>query len=202
MFIPTEDKTLLAQGFDDKFIYFFEVLKDLKLDENNIFKKIKDYNNWEYIIPHNNELNNIKLSNELIDEIFDKFHFKNLKKKSSKKEIIKNIFNTYFNKKIILSRKLDDNNNYENYINEDIRLLFHYGMENLKCEIKNKINYNLELLDFDDSDNEIDNEIDNIELETTLLENTVISNVKSNLSEWYENSHNKSKNNKTKNNLV
>jgi hypothetical protein len=203
MFIPTEDKTLLAQGFDDKFIYFFEVLKDLKLDENNIFKKIKDYNDWEYIIPHNNELNNIKLSNELIDEIFDKFHFKNLKKKSSKKEIIKNIFNTYFNKKIILSRKLDDNNHYESYISDDVRLLFHYGMENLKCETKNKINYNLELLDFDDSDSEKNNDLEdeNNDLEIN-LENKIILNVKSNLDKWYEIDNNKSKKSKIINNSV
>ena len=200
MFNPTDDKTLLAQGFDDKFIYFFEVLKT---DENNILKKIKDYNNWEYIIPHNNELLNIKLSDELINEIFEKFHFKNLTKKSSKKEIIKNIFNTYFNKKIILSRKLDDNNHYESYISDDVRLLFHYGMENLKCETKNKINYNLELLDFDDSDSEKNNDLEdeNNDLEIN-LENKIILNVKSNLDKWYKIDNNKSKKSKIINNSV
>jgi hypothetical protein len=190
MFNPTKDKILLAQGFDSKFIYFFEVLKDLKLDENNIFKKIKDYNKWEYILPFDNELNNVKLSNELIEEIFKKFHFKNLTKKSSKKEIIKNIYNTYFNKKIVLSRKLDDNKHYENYISDDVRLLFQFGMDNLKCEIKNNVDYNLKLLEFDDdSENELDIVNINNELDINILENTIISNVKSNFAEWYNNGH-------------
>jgi hypothetical protein len=203
MFNPTDDKTLLAQGFDDKFIYFFEVLKDLKTDENNILKKIKDYNNWEYIIPHDNELSNVKLSDELVNEIFDKFHFKNLTKKSSKKEIIKNIFNTYFNKKIILSRKIDTNH-YESYIDENVRLLFHYGMKNLKSntEKKTEVNYKLELLDFDDSDSEKKNNLEEDNDIEMNLENKILSNVKSNLEEWYKIDHNKSKKYKTKNNSV
>jgi len=198
MFNPTDDKTLLAQCFYDKFIYFFEVLKDLKSDDKNIFKEIKDYNNWECILPYNKELNDVKLSNELIDKIFDKFHFKNLTKKSSKKEIIKNMFNTYFNKKIVLTRKLDDNNHYENYISDDVRLLFHYGMQNLKCESKKTVKYNLELLDFDDEDDVIDT---NNELNASLLENTIMSNVKSTF-DWYENDHIQSKKSIPKNNSV
>ena len=39
--------------------------------------KIKDFNKWESIFPDDKSLSKVKLNDELINQIFNEFHFKN-----------------------------------------------------------------------------------------------------------------------------
>jgi len=97
--------------WEHKYTYVVERMKKMYQNPNNIFTKIQQFNKWKYIIPtSSDEFNNVKLTTELIDEIFNNFKLKNLTRTSSKKSIIKDIYNSYFSK-IIITSKYDDSKN-------------------------------------------------------------------------------------------
>ena len=125
------DEEELEFGWDERFTYFFEKLSVLIHDENNIYKKISEFNSWDSIFPSDKELNKVKLNEELLDRIFKEYHFKDLKKTSTAKSIIKHIYNAFFNKHVIKS-KTKDKKNYSLYIDEDVHRVYNYGIENLK----------------------------------------------------------------------
>jgi hypothetical protein len=58
------------------------------------------------MLPTDHEINNVKLNDELLDKIFDEWHFAKLTKKSCHKIIVRNMFNSFFGKPIITSLKL------------------------------------------------------------------------------------------------
>jgi hypothetical protein len=70
----------------------------------------------------------VKLNNELIDRIFEEFHFRDLKKSSKPKAIIKNIYNAFFIKNVIDS--VCKNNNYMMKISDEVHKMFNYGLDN------------------------------------------------------------------------
>jgi len=119
-FISDIDDKNLANLWDEKYIYVVERLKKLYQNPNNIFIKIQQFNNWKYIIPvSSEEINNVKLNNDLLDEIFTNFKFKNLTRSSGKKSIIKDMYNTYFSK-IIITTKYGKNEGGDNTTSYDI----------------------------------------------------------------------------------
>jgi hypothetical protein len=103
----------------------------LKANENNLFNVVSSFNKWSCVFPTDDQLNKVKLNNELIDRIFDEFHFRDLKKTSKPKAIIKNIYNTFYEKNVIGS-VCDKSNNCMMKISDEIRLMFDYGMNNIK----------------------------------------------------------------------
>jgi hypothetical protein len=114
---------------DQKHEIFLKKIDDLKKDDNNIFESIKIFNNWFCIFPTNKQLNKVKLNNELIDRIFEEFHFRDLKKISKPKPIIKNIYNTFFKKNVIDSIT-KDNKNCSLKISDEVHNMFNYGLDN------------------------------------------------------------------------
>jgi len=126
-----KDEDEMAYGFDNRFNFFFERLSKIKHDNEHLYYKIAEYNNWNCIFPTDDQINKVKLNGELIDRIFNEYDFKDIKKNSTAKVIIKHIYNEYFVKNIIKS-KTKDKKNYKLYIGEDVHQMFKFGMASLK----------------------------------------------------------------------
>ena len=85
-------------------------------------------------------MNKVKLNDELVDEIFEQYHFKDLTKASKPKAIIKNIYNSYFGKNIINSCT-DNNKHYKLTIKDETRMLYHFSINNLKARNMNEYEF-------------------------------------------------------------
>lgn len=137
---------LVSFGWDKNYIGFIKKINKLFQDDDNIYNKIRDFNKWQSIIPTNEELKKVKLNDELLDRIFDENKFKDLTKKSSSINIIKNIYNNNLEKIIIKSKC--QKNNYEVYIDDELREMFYFLCDNLKQDKKpEKTNILSEILD-------------------------------------------------------
>ena len=129
----------LSIGWDKHYINFFTKMSEIIQDENNIFNKVRDFNNWACIFPSDSEINKVKLNDELVDRIFENFFFKDLTKNSTHKNIVKNMYNTNLGKTIIKS-KCDKSKNYQLYIDDEIREMFIFACDNLKIDQKKEYN--------------------------------------------------------------
>jgi hypothetical protein len=153
-FKTNADKQMLAEGFDNRYEEFFNAIIRIKDDEDNIFYKVQTANNWCRLFPNNEELKKkIILNNDLLDQIFKDFHFKDLKKNSGAHCIMKHIYKAYFKKEIIKT-VIDKHNNCKHTINEDIQDMFEYGIENLTAYTINTNIYNV--FDDDEESNKLD----------------------------------------------
>ena len=108
--------------------------------EENLYFKIQEFNKWDSIFPEDTQLNKVKLNDELVDEIFKQYHFKDLTKASKPKAIIKNIYNSYFGKNIINSCT-DNNKHYKLTIKDETRMLYHFSLNNLKARNTNEYEF-------------------------------------------------------------
>lgn len=125
------DAEELATGWNNKYSFFFDKLKNIVNDpENNLYTKIKNFNKWESIFPSDEQLNKVKLNDDLVDQIFKEYHFKDLSKASKPKPIIKHIYNAYFGKNVISS--INSKTHYKLSISEETRSLYLFGVNNLK----------------------------------------------------------------------
>ena len=146
----------MADGFDNRYEEFFNAIIRIKDDNNNIFYKVKELNKWCRLFSNNEELKKkIILNNELLDQIFKDYHFKDLKKNSGAHCIMKHIYKAYFKKEIIKTI-IDKNNNCKHTINDDIPMMFQYGLENLKAYNSNRLSY----IDIFNDDEEEQNKLD------------------------------------------
>lgn len=124
---PTRKEIALA--FDEKFTNFLNAVKTLK--DTPLFEKIKEVNQWESIFPPDKQLQRkIVLSNDLIEEIFQKFYFKDLTKKSKTNSIVKNIYNSFFEKQVIQSAQYSDGH-YHNFITDTVKEIYEFALTNL-----------------------------------------------------------------------
>lgn len=115
-------------AWDSNYNFFFDVLIHVLKNDDFIFNKIAGFNGWKSIFIF--DVKKVKLSKELIDEIFDKFSFKFITKVSSPIKIIKEIYNTYFAKYIINSN-IDENRNINYSINEYANPFYQFAKTNL-----------------------------------------------------------------------
>lgn len=114
------------------------------IDKNNLFNKIADENKLERLFPVN--VKKMKLSQTVLERIFDEFSFKFITDKSSPCKIIKEIYNTYFGCHIISSfyGTLDDGKgtNMTSYIvDEHIQDLYEFAKNNLVLDCKTYVTY-------------------------------------------------------------
>jgi hypothetical protein len=145
----------LSIGWDKHYIKFFTKMSEIIQDDNNIFNKVRDFNNWGSIFPSDNEINKVKLNDELVDRIFENFFFKDLTKNSTHKNIVKNMYNTNLGKTIIKS-KCDKSKNYELFIDDEIREMFIFACDNLKIDQKKEYNNVLDDEVKDDEDKKVE----------------------------------------------
>lgn len=116
-FKPDMEPEILQEIWDNKYLFFFNKIRTVLLDPNNIFTKIALYNKFPIFFPTNIE--KVKLTPDIIDLIFQQFSFKYINKESSHKKILKEIYNLYFGKRLISTEK-DINNNIFYQIDENI----------------------------------------------------------------------------------
>jgi len=117
-------------------IFFFsKKLKELIIEPDNIYNKIKTFNKWESIFPSDIQINKVKLNNDLIDQIFKEYYFKDLTKKSYHSNITKNIYNNFFGKHIIKSF-YDDQKHCKLYIDDGAHDMLDFGNTHLKIYTK------------------------------------------------------------------
>jgi hypothetical protein len=103
-----KEQACLSEFWDDNYLGFFRRLKYTLTDNQCIFNKIARRHNQENIFAI--DIEHIKLVDTEIDQIFDEFTFKDIRKSSGHKSILKAIYNTYF-QKMILNTKQDKQRN-------------------------------------------------------------------------------------------
>ena len=121
----------LQIGWDEKYVNFFTQTKKLIIEPNNLFNKIKDFNKWSSIFPSDEQMNKVKLNDELIEQVFKEYHFKDLNKKSKPTNLIKNIYNNYFEKSVIKS-EADENKHCKLSISDKVHQLYNFACTNLR----------------------------------------------------------------------
>jgi hypothetical protein len=136
MFNNNSSKDDLQTGWNERYLFFFKRIKELIIEPANIYNKIKTFNKWDSIFPSDKQINDVKLinwecksinnqkykaipNNELIDQIFNEYYFKDLTKKSYHSNITKNIYNNFFGKHIIKSF-YDDQKHCKLYIDDGV----------------------------------------------------------------------------------
>ena len=150
-FIDNVDEQLLALAWDNRYVFFMDKLLELKQNEDNIFKKIESFNKWNSIFPTEEQLNKNKFSEEIKDQIFNEYHFTKLtREKSSSNVIIKNIYNAFFNKNVIMS--IESKTHYKMCIPDEVYEMYQFGMNNLKLS---QTNINIDDPFINDDENEI-----------------------------------------------
>ena len=121
----------LQIGWNEKYVNFFTQTKKLIIEPNNLFNKIKDFNKWSSIFPSDEQMNKVKLNDELIEQVFKEYHFKDLNKKSKPTNLIKNIYNNYFEKTVIKS-EADENKHCKLSISDKVHQLYNFACTNLR----------------------------------------------------------------------
>lgn len=140
--------------WDLDYIFFFENLKKLLSNTDNLFYKIKELNKLDTIFP--TDVKKTKLNTEIIDLIFKHFVFNFISKSSSHHKIIKEIYNTFFGKFIIQTKYCQQNKNVSYIINNDLKVLFEFACKYLIINKECNLTYNNTLSDvLLDDDNEI-----------------------------------------------
>lgn len=117
-FSDNADNETLSIAWNEKFIFFLNKLKFVCNDNNNIFKKIQTENKWNYVFPSEGKMKPVKISKELIDEIFTNYKFRTLTSSSSKNQIYREIVNTEFNKNVIITKH--EGKHIEWYVSDEI----------------------------------------------------------------------------------
>jgi len=132
---------IVEQAWNDNYLFFFEQMKKVFLNDNHIFNKIMKFNKLATVFPI--DVKKVKISPEILDQIFTEFSFKFITKTSSSYKILKEIYNVYFGKNII--KTIYDNNENQNiiyFIDANIYNLYEFGKENLILDRSNGITYN------------------------------------------------------------
>jgi len=109
--LDDNEKLNLAFSWNRRYLCVLESLESLTFDNpiSNTINKISKLNNWNNVIPEDDdELNDIKLTDELKKEIIDNFHLNGVKiEKASNKILFKNAYNTFFKKEVIKQNQLE-----------------------------------------------------------------------------------------------
>lgn len=130
-----KDISIIEHAWNENLSFFFSKNCELLSNPNNIFQKIKDFNNNDGIFPA--DITKVKLNESIINDIFTQFTFKYVTEKSSRAKILKEIFNTFFMKQIIKSKyTTESQKNVEYKIDSDYyNYLYDFCSNYMKYEI-------------------------------------------------------------------
>ncbi len=157
-FVKTVDKNILADAWDDKYNSFFHNVEKLAYGGNIIFNDIMKFNNWLSIIPTNQQLKQVKLNDDIINNMFEKYKYIDLTKKSTHQALFKNTINKFFGRNIINSKLLYENSkNREMFISDNNREMFEFAINNLKIFKIDDVKQTEDI--FIDTDEDEENEI-------------------------------------------
>lgn len=140
-FIDTTDEKILAQIWNDNYLFFFKRLKTILNDENHLFNIIARNNKFNGLFP--NDIKKIKLTDKIKDDIFTIFCFKYISKISFTTKICKEIYNTYFGKNIISISYCDEDKHNQKYeVDEKINMFYEFAKSNLKLDTLTSMTFN------------------------------------------------------------
>ena len=95
---------------------------------------IKEHNKWASIFPENEDIKKTVFNDDILDHIFNneenKYHFKNLTRKSKPYMILRDILEKEF-KKPIIEKKTKDKIHYTYMINDKKREILKYSLKTL-----------------------------------------------------------------------
>jgi hypothetical protein len=107
----------LGDIWDENYNFFFKRLAQVLSNEKHLFHQIAVDNKLKQMFPV--DIKKTKLSKEIKDEIFNQFSFKYITSLSSTPKILKEIYNTYFNKRVINTQYDNDKNQNVEYLIDD-----------------------------------------------------------------------------------
>jgi hypothetical protein len=125
-FKEDNDKSL-AEIWNANHFFFFESLRYVLLNPDNIFNQIAEFNGLDNLFSNN--MKKIKLNDTLIDRIFSEYSFKYLTKYSSHISIVKEICTTAFG--CIYLPTFNNNKHVTYELREYIYEYVTFGKENL-----------------------------------------------------------------------
>lgn len=132
---------IIEQAWNENYLFFFEKLKNVFLNENHIFNKIMKLNKLATVFPI--DVKKIKLNPEIMEQIFTEFSFKFITKTSSTYKILKEIYNVYFGKQIVKTMYDNtENQNINYFIDENVYNFYEFGKQNLILDSSSGITYN------------------------------------------------------------
>jgi hypothetical protein len=124
---------IVEHAWNEQLSFFFCRTYELLNKPDNIFNSIRELNGNEGIFPK--KIKKTKLNEPILDEIFKQFNFKFITRNSSTEKILKEVFNTYFSKRIVETQyKKGTNIEYKvdhEYYNE----LYNFAKDYLKYEV-------------------------------------------------------------------
>jgi hypothetical protein len=152
-------ETIIENGWNENYAFFFKQIQSVFLNNNNIFNKIASFNKCEFFTF--NDVKKIKLNNELLDQIFCEFKFRSLTRSSSVPQILKSIYNTFFGKTIIKTEYKKEEVKKKNHIlysvDENMQLFYDFCENHLLLDSVTKNVKKGEVIDCDtDNDMELD----------------------------------------------
>lgn len=96
-------------AWNEQYISLFDKMRTvIRKEKTSIFHKIKEFNKHDDIFPY--EFKKIKLNEEIKDQIFREFEFKFLNRKSGQNHLLKEIYNTFFETRIVNTIKDNSKN--------------------------------------------------------------------------------------------
>ena len=127
---PEYVENKLAEAWRDQYIILFDKLK-IAIDEgeNNLFYKIKEFNELDSIFPV--DVRKTELNDDIKDQIFKEFKFRFLNKYSNKDAILKEIYNVFFGTAVITTEQ-DKSRNISYDIDESLAEWYHFVKEHRK----------------------------------------------------------------------
>jgi hypothetical protein len=129
-----KDDYQVAGAWNEKLFFFLKQLGWVMFTPDNLFMKIAKFNNYKHTgmyagLKINDsadfdffptDVSKVKLNDELLDQIFKEFSFKNLTRESSTKKIVKEIYNTFFKTQVVVSTYNKTTKNTTYYLHERI----------------------------------------------------------------------------------
>ena len=149
-FVENADEKVMANIWDNKYLFFFNRLGVILKDENHLFNQIAVQNNYTQFFPL--DIKKTKLNDEIKKRIFKEFSFKYITDGSSSIKISKEIYNTYFGKHIILAfYDALDKKNIRYVVDENVFVFYEFAKSNLILDKVTSMTYNKINSDQEDS---------------------------------------------------
>lgn len=132
---------LMARGWDENYGFFFKQLKYVLTHPDCVFNKIMKTNKLITIFPA--DVKKTKLDSDIISQVFTEFSFKHINKTSSHYKIIKEIYNVYFCKQIVMtSYDNKENQNIIYSINPSVGEYYEFAKQNLLLDKEANLTFN------------------------------------------------------------
>lgn len=127
---PDSTEEMLETLWNERCNFFLIKLKHTMISPTNLFKKLQIYNRLDGLFP--TSIDGLKTTPELINLIFKQFTFRSTNKTECSKKILKDVYNSYFNQQIIISKYNKDTKNTTYTIDPLYNVYYAFCLDNLR----------------------------------------------------------------------